>query len=159
MRNKLWANKISWDLGLRWVFDGYPILLLRIIDAFRIVLCWVKWGPNFTHILQGYFTGTGAITWLPQCQWSDPEGYTFMVMHIMIVRYSWELRKSSKQIHDEKVIFRMLIPGSHSFLDRYPICVWYIRPVTGYSKTGRIYHTQIGYRSRNECEPCLTIQR
>ena len=30
---------------------------------------------NFTHILQGYFTGTGAILWLPQCQWSNPEGY------------------------------------------------------------------------------------
>ena len=28
---------------------------------------------NFTHILQGYFTGTGAIIWLPQWQWSDPE--------------------------------------------------------------------------------------
>ena len=24
----------------------------------------------FTHILQGWFTGTGAIIWLPQCQWS-----------------------------------------------------------------------------------------
>ena len=29
----------------------------------------------FTHILQGRFTGTGAIIWLPQCQWNDPEGY------------------------------------------------------------------------------------
>ena len=25
----------------------------------------------FTHILQGYFTGIGAIIWLPQCQWSN----------------------------------------------------------------------------------------
>ena len=32
-------------------------------------------GSRFTHILQGYFTGTGAIKWLPQCQWSNPEGY------------------------------------------------------------------------------------
>ena len=23
--------------------------------------------------IQGYFTGTGAIMWLPQCQWSDPK--------------------------------------------------------------------------------------
>ena len=30
---------------------------------------------NLTHILQGYFTDTGAIIWLPQCQWSNPEGY------------------------------------------------------------------------------------
>ena len=30
---------------------------------------------NFTHIPQGCFTGTGAITRLPQCQWSNLEGY------------------------------------------------------------------------------------
>ena len=30
---------------------------------------------SFTHILQGYFTGTGAIVWLPQCLWSNPEEY------------------------------------------------------------------------------------
>ena len=29
----------------------------------------------FYHYVQGCFTGTGAITWLPQCQWSHPEGY------------------------------------------------------------------------------------
>ena len=28
---------------------------------------------NVAHILQGCFTGTGAIIWLPQCQWSNPE--------------------------------------------------------------------------------------
>ena len=26
----------------------------------------------FTHIFQGYITGTGAIIWLPQCQWCNP---------------------------------------------------------------------------------------
>ena len=29
----------------------------------------------FNHILQGCFTWTGAIIWLPQCQWSSPEEY------------------------------------------------------------------------------------
>ena len=29
---------------------------------------------NFPYF-QGCFTGTGAIIWLPQCQWSNPEGY------------------------------------------------------------------------------------
>ena len=29
----------------------------------------------FVHILQGCFTGTGAIIWLPLCQWSNSEGY------------------------------------------------------------------------------------
>ena len=30
-----------------------------------------------SHVLQGYFTGTGAILRLPQCQWSNPEGYGY----------------------------------------------------------------------------------
>ena len=30
---------------------------------------------NFTHMLQGYFTYSGAVIWLPQCQWGSPEGY------------------------------------------------------------------------------------
>ena len=33
---------------------------------------------DFIHILQGYFTGTGAIIWLPQCQWSNLEEYGWM---------------------------------------------------------------------------------
>ena len=37
--------------------------------------CFVSVLSDFTHILQGYFTGTGAIKWLPQCQWSNPEEY------------------------------------------------------------------------------------
>ena len=42
------------------------------------VFCCVLILIDFTHILQGYFTGTGAIVWLPQCQWSNPEGYDLM---------------------------------------------------------------------------------
>ena len=33
---------------------------------------------DFTHILQGYFTGTGEIMWLPQYQWRNPEGYGYI---------------------------------------------------------------------------------
>ena len=29
----------------------------------------------YIYIIQGYFTGTGVILRLPQCQWSNPEGY------------------------------------------------------------------------------------
>ena len=29
----------------------------------------------FTHIIQDFFTGIGAIMWLSQCQWRNPEGY------------------------------------------------------------------------------------
>ena len=47
---------------------------LYMYFAFNCLLSSVC-GSRFTHILQGYFTGTGAIKWLPQCQWSNPEGY------------------------------------------------------------------------------------
>ena len=36
------------------------------------VLLWFG-TANFTHILQGYFTDTGAFIQLPQCQGSNPE--------------------------------------------------------------------------------------
>ena len=42
-----------------------PLLYLYEIHS------WL-WTP---YTLQGCFTGTGAIVWLPQCQWSNPEGY------------------------------------------------------------------------------------
>ena len=35
----------------------------------------------FTHILQDYFTGTGAISRLPKCQRSKPEGYLYINHH------------------------------------------------------------------------------
>ena len=38
-------------------------------------LCLGSVSTDFTHILQGYFTGTGAIGRFPQCQWSNPEGH------------------------------------------------------------------------------------
>ena len=39
---------------------------------------------DFTHILQDCFTGTGAIIWLPQCQWSNPEEYE-LTDHIILL--------------------------------------------------------------------------
>ena len=48
-------------------------------NMYTVVLCfallWLYHQFLRMHILQGYFTGTGAIIWLPQCQWSNPEGY------------------------------------------------------------------------------------
>ena len=49
----------------------------------RIMLCCGFVKSHFIYNLQGYFTGTGAIIWLPtgaiiwlpQHQWSNPEGY------------------------------------------------------------------------------------
>ena len=44
-----------------------------------VLCCWGKVSDDFSYILQGYFTGTGAISWLPQCQWSNPEGYETVI--------------------------------------------------------------------------------
>ena len=49
----------------------------RVHDSCFIVFC-CGLGPGFfAHILQGYFTDTGAIVWLPQSQWSNPEEYKY----------------------------------------------------------------------------------
>ena len=45
----------------------------RNMYTVRDLLCFWSW--DFNHILQGCFTGTGAILWLPRCQWSNPDGY------------------------------------------------------------------------------------
>ena len=45
----------------------FPVVMSLLVLVF---LC-----DTFTHILQGYFTGTGAIIGLPLCLWSNPEGY------------------------------------------------------------------------------------
>ena len=41
----------------------------------QFMFCCVLFMINFAHVLQGYFTGIGAIIWLPQCLWSDPDEY------------------------------------------------------------------------------------
>ena len=47
-----------------------------VISHFLVDSC-----NSFTHILHGYFTGTGAILWLPQCQWSNHEEYRVVCRH------------------------------------------------------------------------------
>ena len=51
---------------------GFVVIFLFVSVIFYFIgdICDV-----FTCILQGYFTGTGAIIWLPQCQWSKLEEY------------------------------------------------------------------------------------
>ena len=43
-----------------------------------IIPCSALISIDFTHLLQGYFTGIGAIVGLPQCQWSNPEEFGWM---------------------------------------------------------------------------------
>ena len=42
----------------------------------------------FIHIHQAYFTGTGAIVRLPQCQWSKPDGYGKISQCITTTKHS-----------------------------------------------------------------------
>ena len=55
-------------------FSSFYILSIYISISFCFFLRSVVM-IDFTHILQGCFTGTGAIARLPQCQWSNPEEY------------------------------------------------------------------------------------
>ena len=43
---------------------------------------------TFIHIHQAYFTGTGAIVRLPQCQWSKPDGYGKISQCITTTKHS-----------------------------------------------------------------------
>ena len=42
----------------------------------------------FTYIIQGCFTGTGTIILLPQCQWSNHEGYGLIDKHHTTSKYN-----------------------------------------------------------------------
>ena len=42
----------------------------------------------FIHIHQGCFAGTGAIVRLPQCQWSNPDGYGKISQCITTTKHS-----------------------------------------------------------------------
>ena len=53
----------------------YPIKCTLVLTVSVIFSLLVELSDLFTHIFQGCFTGTGAIIWLPQYQWSNPEGY------------------------------------------------------------------------------------
>ena len=52
-----------------------------------VVLCNGLLCIRLIHILQGYFTGTGAIIWLPQCLWSNTEEYGLKSMSIFYGKY------------------------------------------------------------------------
>ena len=50
----------------------YIPIIMHMVHA---LLCFVVGTFQFTHMLQGYFTCTGAVIWLARHQWSNPEGY------------------------------------------------------------------------------------
>ena len=71
----------------------------------HIVLLWFGFNRSsqhlcklFTHIIQGCFTGNGAIIWLPHCLWSNPELYG----SIQLVPYDNKARQSVNHVHNSQ---------------------------------------------------------
>ena len=56
-------------------FKHYIPWIMHIAQIFVVLLYWQY------HILQDYFTGTGAISRLPKCQRSKLEGYVYINHH------------------------------------------------------------------------------
>ena len=72
--NCAWAAAFIFD----WQMDVLEKQFIIISNTSHKLYTWLCCGLvliQYTHILQGYFTGTGAIIGLPQCQWRNPEGY------------------------------------------------------------------------------------
>ena len=64
---KHWYHTVTFTCNLMPCFAvlcSVVFMLWSLVDSSAL----------FTLVLQGYFTGTGAIVWLPQCRWSNPEG-------------------------------------------------------------------------------------
>ena len=70
-----WPNEVeiiitSAVYPIEYVYGFVGLCFVEVILSVLVDSC-----DLCNHILQGCFTGTGAIMWLPQCQWSNPEGY------------------------------------------------------------------------------------
>ena len=71
------SHYMAWNLYLLCIIGVFMVVLECAVrpQNHECGLCFVLLPVKFTLILQGYFTGTEAIIWLPQCQWSNPGGY------------------------------------------------------------------------------------
>ena len=66
--------------GLVWHCGNSSALTMELSQSYAkpsisALACFAVVNTSFTHILQNYLTGTGAIIWLTQCQWCNPEEY------------------------------------------------------------------------------------
>ena len=130
----LWPNTVDWmysanacllallrHRGILWCF--YTEMCTQFCFAFVSFLGDINrlyWTcamySLFTHILQGCYTGTGAIVWLPQCQWRNYEEYGSMKLT------SSNLQHNAKQ----RELHMCMILGMYCMLtkfskDRYEI--------------------------------------
>ena len=88
-----WTKKIEWKgTTLLRCPTVYP---KKYAHGF-VVLCYVVVKQSFImnshevfiQIHQGCFAGTGAIVWLPQCQWSKSDGYGKISQCITTTKHS-----------------------------------------------------------------------
>ena len=70
---------ISQEICTRFVVLCFVVVMQSFIMNSREV---------FIHIHQGCFAGTGAIVRLPQCQWSNPDGYGEISQCITTTKHS-----------------------------------------------------------------------
>ena len=63
-----------WKLCCHWL-KGLQQCQITVVRQGPVLWYSVDLCGLFTHILQGCFGSTGELTWLAQCQWSNPEGY------------------------------------------------------------------------------------
>ena len=72
-------SKVNWaNMGPTWVLsapDGPHVGPMNLV--IRDVCCGLLL-IKFTHIIQDYFTGTGALILSSHTQWSNPEWYAYI---------------------------------------------------------------------------------
>ena len=82
-------------VGFQFDIDSITVYPKKYAHGF-VVLCFVVVMQSFImnshevfiHIHQGCFAGTGAIVRLPQCQWSEPDGYGKISQCITTTKHS-----------------------------------------------------------------------
>ena len=91
------AKTVCIFLGIYCTWLFYVLLCCGCISRFYLI------GVN---LLQGWFTGTRVISLLPQCQWSNPEGYGYNRINTHTIR--WPKFVSKDQINSKPTLFRIM---------------------------------------------------
>ena len=92
--SRVWGYR-NWPPALLASVVGGGTVYPKIYAHGFVVLCFVVVMQSFImnshvfiHIHQGCFAGTGAIVRLPQCQWSEPDGYGKISQCITTTKHS-----------------------------------------------------------------------
>ena len=97
--------EVTCKLSFPYMSIHYKNNTCAICKCFKFVVpCCGLVSHNSTHILQGYFTDTVAIIWLPQCQWNDTGGYENVSR---VTNMNW-LYIPNKPSHDKTIYICIL---------------------------------------------------